>query len=67
MGDPDIVLDLCEHNFSTSNKYKPFWEQCKAYLQEVTAVYECRHKQMSYVTEFWKVTLMGAPETIRIF
>jgi len=21
----------------------------------------------TYVTEFWKITLMGAPETIRIF
>jgi len=49
MGDPDIVLDLHEHNCSTSDKYKPFWEQCKAYLQEVTAVQECRHEQVSYL------------------
>ena len=49
MGDPDIVLDLREHNHSTSDKYKPFWVQCEAYLQEVTAVHERRHDQVSFL------------------
>ena len=49
MEDPDIVIDLREHNHSTSDKFKLFWEQCKAYLQEVTAVHERRHDQVTYL------------------
>ena len=49
MEDPDLVIDLREHNHSTSDKFKLFWEQCKAYLQEVTAVHERRHDQVTYL------------------
>ena len=49
MEDPDIVIDLREHNHSTSDKFKLFWEQCKAYCQEVTAVHERRHDQVTYL------------------
>jgi len=49
MEDPDIVIDLREHNHSTSDKFNLFWEQCKAYLQEVTAVHERQHDQVTYL------------------
>lgn len=40
MENPDIVIDLREVNCSGSDKYKVFWEQCKVYLHEITAVYK---------------------------
>jgi len=30
-------------------------------------MYNCKHCKSIYVTEFWKITHMGVPETIRIF
>ena len=48
MKDPDIIIDLREQNHSTSDKFKLIWEQCKAYLQEVTAVHKRRHDQDMY-------------------
>ena len=50
MEDADVVIDLREHNHSISDmKFKLFWEQCKAYLQEVTAVHERWHDQVTYL------------------
>ena len=49
MEDPDIVIDLRKHNHSISDKFKLFWEQRKAYLQEVTAVHKRQHDQVTYL------------------
>lgn len=51
MEDPDIVIDLHEVNCSGSDNYKVFWEQCKVYLQEITAVHERRHDQVTYLAQ----------------
>ena len=47
--DPNIIIDLHEHRHSESDKYKPFWAQCRAYLQEVTTVHECQHDQVTCI------------------
>ena len=49
MEDPDIIMDLRENNHSHSDKYKVFWEQCKIYLQEISAVHERRQEQVTYL------------------
>ena len=51
MEDPDIVVDMRELNHSGSDKYQVFWEQCKVYMQEVTAVHERHHDQVTYLAQ----------------
>ena len=40
MEDPDIIVDLCELNSNESDKYDIFWNYCKSFLQECTAVHK---------------------------
>ena len=47
--DPNITIDLHEHRHSESDKYKQFWAQCRAYLQEVTTAHERQHDQVTYI------------------
>ncbi len=49
MEDPDIIMDLREKNRSHSEKYKVFWEQCRIYLQDMSAVHERRHDHVTYL------------------
>ena len=51
MQDPDIVVDLRNHNPDRPSKYEPFWECVDTYLYEVaeTAVHDRRHERISYV------------------
>ena len=49
MEDPDIVIDLCEKNKSSGEKCKVFWEQCKNFLQEKSAVHKKRHDKLTYL------------------
>ena len=49
LGDPDIVVDVRDHNPGRPSKYEPFWIEIEKYMENVvqTAVQE-RHGN-SYV------------------
>ena len=51
MEDPDVVIDMRKFNHSGSDKYQVFWEQCKVYMQEVTAVHQPRQDQVTYLAQ----------------
>ncbi|CAG8654999.1 543_t:CDS:2, partial [Scutellospora calospora] len=61
LGDPEIAVDLHEHNGRRPSKYKVFWGVAAKFLEEkaadaVTAVDECRHNPiMHFATaiSFW--------------
>lgn len=49
MEDPDLLVDLRALNLKQSDKYNIFWKKCESYLQECTAVHECRHDNATYL------------------
>ena len=49
MEDPDLLVDLRALNLKQSDKYNVFWKKCESYLQECTAVQECRHDNATYL------------------
>lgn len=54
LGDPSIIINLCEHNEGKSDKYKIFWDIAANFLvgkasDLVTAVDECRYDQIVHL------------------
>ena len=48
MQDPD---DLRHHNHGRESIYDPFWEECRKYLQEETAVDDRRHDEILHLAK----------------
>ena len=51
MEDPDILLDLWHLNKHGRDKYQIFWTHCQTYLNECTAIHECRHGSATYMAK----------------
>ena len=51
MEDLDLIVDLRELNTNHSDKYAPFWEKMKIYLDEASAVNERRHGTVVYMAK----------------
>ena len=51
MQDPDVVDDLRHHNRGRVSKYDQFWEQCRKYFAESTAVDERRHDEVLHLAK----------------
>jgi hypothetical protein len=51
LGDPEITIDLCEHNNRQPSKYDDFWEIAAQFLAEkaADAVDECRHNTIIHL------------------
>ncbi len=49
--DPSIVDDLCHHNQGHPTKYERFWEECKKYLEDETAVDDRRHGEHTHLVK----------------
>ena len=49
--DPDLLIDLRENNGRKGDKYASFWEKMKLYLNESTAVQDCRHGLVTYMAK----------------
>ena len=47
--DLDIIVDLREGRAEGQTKYDVFWRKCEEFLQECTAVHECRHGETCFM------------------
>lgn len=47
--DPDILPDLRHFNEGRPEKYQVFWEHCKKYIEDCSAVDECRHGETTHL------------------
>ena len=47
--DPDILPDLRHLNEGRPEKYKIFWEHCKKFIEECSAVDECCHGETTHL------------------
>ena len=51
MEDPEILLDLKHMNQNQGDKYAVFWEQCRVFLNECTAVHERRLDAVTHMAK----------------
>lgn len=49
--DPSIVDDLRHHNRGHPTKYERFWEECRKYLEDETAVDDRRHGEHTHLAK----------------
>lgn len=49
--DPSIMDDLRHHNRGHPTKYERFWEECKKYLEDETAVDDRRHGEHTHLAK----------------
>lgn len=49
--DPSIMDDLRHHNRGHPTKYERFWEECRRYLEDETAVDDRRHGEQTHLAK----------------
>ena len=61
--DPDIVIDLRQHNKGTPSKYDQFWQACEQYIQNTveTAVDDRRHDRIAHLASLRMICCQKYP------